>query len=500
MTLKAPRRGILALLLIAVAVSAGYLLHEDEPTYEWTERVFRGVALESRVVAGADGDDFLVAKGTVQVPEVRGKADSRMINIGYMVVPGIEGAGEIPIVMVAGGPGGSHIADIHKSWVQRLVRIFRRVGDVVMVDLRGINSSGPAFEVSGASNKLRNVASGEDYLQLQRDIGAANRAQLIADGFDLSGYVVTEAAADVIAVADALGYGKLNLYGTSFGSHFTFTTARVFPDRVNRFLVTGLEGYDHTYDDGVAVLDAVRQIAREAETVWDGAYGVENPLEALLSLAARAEEDPASAHGLAPYEVEYLILYGSSYDFGYQLGNRSSMKSWPADVAKIMAGERLWRLPFARRLTGFYEGKSPSDAAVGLFDCSSHISQARQKRLTQTAPESFPNNSEYMNALCAGWDVTPLPPEFQQGTISQVPTLFVHGTYDTSTPYPNAVEMLEQFPNASLVTVYGGSHGALWEALSAHPPLADEIVGWFQGEAPPPDVTLGPIPFDPLER
>ncbi|MEM6944529.1 MAG: alpha/beta hydrolase, partial [Pseudomonadota bacterium] len=75
----------------------------------------------------------------------------------------------------------------------------------------------------------------------------------------------------------------------------------------------------------------------------------------------------------------------------------------------------------------------------------------------------------------------------------------LHGTYDTSTPFRNAVETLAHFPNAALVTIHGGSHNALLEALEAEPDLDDRIVDWFRGGAVPKDISLSPIQFDPLQ-
>ncbi|MEO1366356.1 MAG: alpha/beta hydrolase, partial [Acidobacteriota bacterium] len=373
-----------------------------------------------------------------------------------------------------------------------------RLGDVVVVDLRGIGRSQPSLEISGPAQKLRRLETGDDFASLLRDAGEAGRAQLEEAGFDLTGYTVLEAAADIIAVADHLGYERFHLKGTSFGSHLTLTTVRLFPERVERFLVTGVEGYDHTYDDGSHVLAAVEQIAREAESVWDGAHGSRNPLEALQALAERAERDPESAMGLRPHEVQLILTSGDMLGFDYGLTQRRGMASWPADVARLLDGENLWRLGLIRNLAGWFVGRSPSEAAVGLFDCTSHISPARRRHLESTAPERFPHDLEMMDSLCSGWGVTPLPESFQLGEESGVQGLFIHGTYDVATPYENAVETLRHFPNATLVTVKGGSHGVLTEALNVDPAFGGRLIGWFDGGQPPTDLDLGPIEFQPL--
>ena len=48
---------------------------------------------------------------------------------------------------------------------------------------------------------------------------------------------------------------------------------------------------------------------------------------------------------------------------------------------------------------------------------------------------------------------------------TNIPTVIVHGNWDTSTPYENALELQPHFKKSHFVTVEGGSHGALGEAL-----------------------------------
>ncbi|MEO1087770.1 MAG: alpha/beta hydrolase [Acidobacteriota bacterium] len=242
----------------------------------------------------------------------------------------------------------------------------------------------------------------------------------------------------------------------------------------------------------------MERIATEAETVWAGAHGSANPLEALRALAKRAEAGPDRALGMRPYEVELLMTSGDILGFGYGLSQRGNMDSWPADVSRLLDGENLWRLRLVRNLAGWFVGRSSSEAAVGLFDCASHISSDRRRRLETTAPDAFPNDLELMDSLCSGWGVPPLPESFQAGEPSETPGLFLQGTYDVATPFENAVEALEHFPNGTLITVEGGSHGVLKEALAFDPEYGESLLDWFRGGPPPSDLVLGPIEFQPI--
>ncbi|MEO0424613.1 MAG: alpha/beta hydrolase [Pseudomonadota bacterium] len=497
------RSALAWLLLPALVLAAAWWLlpgqgQEKVPAAPTVPLTYRGVELQARTIETSAGERFEFAHAKLEVPEVRAKPNSRALSIGFAVIPKRPDAGDVPVFLVAGGPGSSYIKRIEEPWLQDMIALLRRVGDVVLVDLRGIHSSTPNFRLGGVERKFRVIGDRERFDTLLHDAGAAGREKLLRDGFDLDGYVVTEAAADIIAVADTLGYEKIHMQGTSFGSHLTFTTVREYPHRVDRFLVSGLEGYDHTFDDGREVLKALQLIAGETHEVWAGAHDASDPLAALQALAARAAEDPKDAFGLREHEVLSVFTSGELFGFDYRLSNRQHMAGWPAAVDQLLKGKRTWRAWWVRRLAGFAVGRFPAEAAVGLFDCSSAISRSRRLELEASAPPHFPDDLRQMDALCRGWSVAPLPADFQAGTRSDVPGLFVHGTYDVSTPYANATQMLAQFPNASLVTVVGGSHAALTEAIGNDAAFGPALVAWFNGGAAPGEVRLAPLRFDPL--
>ncbi|MEM7098072.1 MAG: alpha/beta hydrolase [Pseudomonadota bacterium] len=492
------KRVTLIALIILLVSGLWFVFAPTEEDASWSPAQFRDQPHEVRDLQLLEGETVQVFRGKVSVPEVRSKHNSRAIQIGYAVVEGAPGSGDIPVVLLAGGPGGSHIRSLDRHWVKERIALFRQIGDVIMVDLRGIHTSQPGFELSGIDDPWRAIHSHGDMLTMLKDVGVAGRASLEKDGFDVDGYVITEAAADVVDVADHLNYPRINLQGTSFGSHFTFAVVRGFPERVNRFMVTGVEGYDHTFDDGVAVRAAVAQIAEEAKGVWSQSHGFPDPLTAFEDLLVRSKSDPEHAFGFAPNELELVFLNGSMLGFDYGLSSREGMQTWPQDVAAILEGEGSGRLPLIRRLGGFFVGREPSDAAVGLFDCSSWISDRRAQQLRDTAPPHFPDNLQTMEAMCSGWNVPRLPEAFQLGETSAVPGLFVHGTYDVSTPYQNALETLPFFPNAHLVTVKGGSHNVLSEMLEASPEFSTHVQDWFNGGDPPADFSLPPLSFVPL--
>lgn len=485
----------------ALGLMAGitYVSISRSPPWQETclgETTVGNVVLTKKRIELDDGNIFVVDQGAIQVPEVRNDATARSITIGFWVLRGTGEATDAPVYMLPGGPGNSYIESFGSEETRKLISLFRDVGDVVLVDLRGINLSTP--NISGGSAGLFSTFETEaEYLDLTTEAARAGRKKLVRGGFDLTGYNVIEAADDVVAIADALGHENINLYGTSFGSHWSLTVARQHPNRVHRFVVDGVEGFDHTVDDSDAVADTIARIALEASPVWNGAYDVDDPFEAMQRLFAKAEGNPDDAFGLQSYEVATSLIQGQMLGFDYALGDRSTMARWPADIANIMDGNGAERLPIYRLIAGTRMGRSAKEAAVGLFDCASWISDDRNARLRATAGTGVPDDLALLTAKCEGWGVVPLSQDFRTSFVSDVRGLFVQGTYDVKTPYQNVLELLPSFPNADLVTVHGGSHEAMTEALEAAPAFAQQLREWYTSETVPADVTLPAIAFTP---
>ena len=86
-----------------------------------------------------------------------------------------------------------------------------------------------------------------------------------ARGVDLAAYNTVESAADVNDLRLALGYPKITLIGGSYGSHLALQFMRQFPDAVDRAVIFGVEGPDHTWDDPGGALHTLERIAAATE-------------------------------------------------------------------------------------------------------------------------------------------------------------------------------------------------------------------------------------------
>jgi pimeloyl-ACP methyl ester carboxylesterase len=160
--------------------------------------------------------------GTLEVPENWDRPDARRITLKVMVIPALEPGDAAPLFDLAGGPGMAATtgADFYFSDG----RAMRQHRDIVLIDQRGTGESAP----------LR-CAALESVLPVTRMYPPADvescRAALAA-AHDLTQYTTEASARDLEAVRAALGAGKIDLFGISYGTKLGQAYIRAYPGRV----------------------------------------------------------------------------------------------------------------------------------------------------------------------------------------------------------------------------------------------------------------------------
>ena len=169
-----------------------------------------------------------------------------------------------PVFRLYGGPGWPGMRPEEIDYDGEIVPMTRQQ-DLVVVGQRGIGSSTDT-SCDGMMPPAEPGATDEESDDALRNAGLFCREFWEARGYDLSGFNVKEAAADVDDVRRLLGYKQIVIWGGSFGSHWGMAVMRYFGAGVARALLTGMEGPDHTYDMPSGVLGALERLAASAET------------------------------------------------------------------------------------------------------------------------------------------------------------------------------------------------------------------------------------------
>ena len=82
---------------------------------------------------------------------------------------------------------------------------------------------------------------------------------------------------------------------------------------------------------------------------------------------------------------------------------------------------------------------------------------------------------------CEVWPFEDLGPAFRENVVSDIPTLIVQGTWDTSTPFENARAVAASLTRATLIEVVGGNHGALYNLFERWPPMRNALGAFLAG-------------------
>ena len=156
--------------------------------------------------------------GYVTVPELHEDPDGRAIKLAVVRIRSIgENPAPDPLFMEQGGPGGSTVGLFPKLLLSTpAVLEILGTRDLVMVEQRGTRLSIPNLEMPEEVARdvavLKGQTAKDDYSYIE-----AFKAR-VAEDANLSAYNTQQNAADMYAVAKALGYEQFNYFGASYAT------------------------------------------------------------------------------------------------------------------------------------------------------------------------------------------------------------------------------------------------------------------------------------------
>ena len=172
------------------------------------------------------------------------------IKLHVTIAPAFrESARPDPLFILAGGPGqaGSDVI----STLDTTFRRARATRDIVFIDQRGTGLSGKLDCSSDPDQELTTDAQFE--AELRKCLAKLNKPY--------AAYTTANAARDLEQVRKALGYGKINLLGASYGTRLAQEYARSFPANVRALILDGVAAPDQVIPaggrDGKAALDGL---------------------------------------------------------------------------------------------------------------------------------------------------------------------------------------------------------------------------------------------------
>ena len=169
--------------------------------------------------------------GYLTVPEDHSKPMGKSIRIAFAIFKSKnKNPDAIPVIYLTGGPGGRSL-DTPDRWRDH---VLRQVGDLIVVEQRGIGLSGALPDISETFiDIIAADASSEEEKEITLKAMKDKVAEIKAQGINLSKYNSTQNAKDLGALMDALPYEKYNLYGTYYGTKLGIITMKYFSSKVH---------------------------------------------------------------------------------------------------------------------------------------------------------------------------------------------------------------------------------------------------------------------------
>mgnify|MGYP001181996110 CR=1 FL=1 len=414
--------------------------------------------------------------GYVTVPETRAEPEGPTIRLAVAVVPA-SGDDPVrdPLFMLAGGPGESALTSFVQILASPGMGAFWEGRDIVLVEQRGTRYSTPFLqceEMSALKLELLGQNLGDEEEEARKlEAWAACRDRLVAEGTNLSAYNSVENAADIVAVADALNYDQINLYGGSYGSLLAQHILRDHPERVRS-----------------AILDAVSPLRHEPNML----YKAHHTDRALRLLFDRCQADPGCQEAYPDLESVYFEMVDELNEAPATLSIQNPATGETHEA--ILTGDRL----VAQTRDLLYVSQLLPDLPASIYDMAGGdyglLAMIQSQFLFQLNLADGMYNSvvcseladfivadmadaqglypevvtvvedlidEVMLQPCQVWAVDSLDRGLLDSVAGDTPTLLFSGEFDPTVPPSMAEVAAEKLSNAYAYTLPAFGHAAL---------------------------------------
>ena len=458
-------RLLIAVLLAALALPLLGLSTSDRKLAEVPRIVKAECVSEALMEANADCYTFFGE-------EDRDDPNGTIVELPVAVIaPERESNNPDPVFFFPGGPGGSPM--------RGFARTREDLGDrtLVLVDHRGFIHAKPTLSCPGLrlapffSQLSPVIVSSTDTMERLRIHAESVEqcyAKLVSEGIDVPKYNEYDIARDVDEIRTLLGYGKINIYGSSAGGSETIAYLRYFPDSV-RSMVLGWPWFGEyrdrpaideyytikqRYTDILGICVAENPHCRELLPAWY--YAIDRARRALdkkpfLSIveAADGERTTLSFDGVA--------LMGTIYQRFEDIYARL-----PNVLARIQKDDYSALDSFFGTERWTDESMDSHPYGLYLADICGGMGTLRPTKDDVIAMlEREPALLGFEDSkICAWWGADgEVPPEHHDRFDSDVPGLSLHGQVDSCCDIRWGHYVAQTMPHLQVVELQGLGHG-----------------------------------------
>jgi pimeloyl-ACP methyl ester carboxylesterase len=433
-------------------------------------------------------------------------------------------AGELPsndaVLALAGGPGQAALPLAGQFAKVMAPALGKR--DLVTFDQRGTGISDPVRCPALSSEETAEEVA---FLETVEAVGVLVELCALQIGPARAAFTTQESAADIESIRRALGYEKLVLYGTSYGTKVALQYAERYPQHVEALVLDSVVLSNGPEPFGVSTAKAIGPALSDLCSKRACAGITQNPLRDLARLVTR----------LRKHAMKGVVYDGSGHPVSSELGagdllpileagdlNPALRALTPGAVRSALGGEANPLLRLVYIAVGVIpttpRPPSPPEESVDsalyldtrceetLFPWQRSNSASNRRKEALAVLHAFPRSAFYPFDSSIAWNASLIPacvhwpdasaPPPTPGALPDMPTLILSGAQDLRTPTSNARYIAAQIPGSQLVVVPHTGHGVIGSDFSGCARAA--ILAFFDGGAVKPCVPAkNPLPPTP---
>jgi pimeloyl-ACP methyl ester carboxylesterase len=403
--------------------------------------------------------------GHLTVPENRAAPGGRQLQLFVARIPALSRRRTPdPLFILAGGPGLG-ASTFYTSAAAAFARIHRD-HDIIIVDQRGTGRSHP-LNCDIDEQKLWDAGE-NDTVRIMRD--CRNR---LARDHDLTQYTTSVAVQDLDAVRQALGYGRIAMYGSSYGTRVAQHYARRYPQHTQALILDGIVPPTRILGPSTPLdaENALRRIFARCRADKACAQQFGDPEQDYRELRAKLARAPVPVTLADPRSnlPTRMSMNTAVFASALRLASYSDQQAALLPLSLHMANRRNEYAPLAAQ---YLLAAASYDAvlAYGMHNsivCTEDVPFfASQKIDRSVLGKTFLGASQIdsLESLCGEWPSGVLDADLHLPLASNVPALLLSGTADPVTPAEFGAEAAKGFSHALHVQLAEQGHGQLMHA------------------------------------
>ena len=478
--------------LLACAIQAQAVA--DEPKRREGEVWFEPIKAE------VGGQVYEGERGHLMVRENRKNANSNLIELVFVRLKSTTDKPAFPTIYLDGGPGSSATNLAGFPDYMRAFQKLREVGDVILLDQRGVGRSKPNLTHRTSESLPTDVfANREVALRAFKERAKVAADHFRSQGIDILAYNSVESAHDVDDLRKALGVEKVNLVGFSYGTHLGLACIRYHGKNLNRVVLIGTEGPDHTDKLPSTSHNSIKRLSNIVAK--DPVIGAKMPDLAgtLKRTLDRLEKEPVTVsitdqRTNKPVEVKVGKI-GLQFLIMRDLGDVSDLPIFPLWFYTMDKGDYSILKRFVeKRYNQFGSGLS---VMTLVTDISSGVSKSRKLQIRKEARTALLGDIVNFPISEMG-DVFGNPNlgnQYRSPIKTGVPTLFVSGVLDNNTQPFQADDVRRTFKNSTHLVIDNAGH----ESMLVDSRVQQTMVEFLRGQdVSKVKIALPPLKFEPL--